>query len=259
MNRRIKAIHFFSLLVWLPYGLLAQTGSLVTSARSVDTGKVRVDAAGKTELKEPVELKDALMLPLLGEHSKTAEQIEWEVRFLNECDQNFASRVEASQFFSSRGWEYVAEQQLDTAIYRFNLAWVLSDKNPDTYWGLGVVTYQQGKLPESIRLLKKGLEVADTNAVLMTDLATVELKLYKEHPDAVLLTEAMTWLTKSLEYDSTNANAYMHLSWGNYIQRDYGKAWDYFHKARTIDRTSIDLPYLRDLLAKQPDPQGVFK
>lgn len=253
MDKRERVIQFFCLLLWLPLGVSAQTEHLMSSARAVDTGKVRVDA------ERMIEPTDVSTLPLFGERSKTAEQIEWEIRFLNECDQTFNTRAEASQFFSTRGWDYLSEGQLDTATNRFNRAWLLNSQNTDSYWGLGVISYQQGKLPQSIRLLRKGLEVADTNAVLMTDLATVQLKYYKESPDKTLLDEAVFWLNRSLQYDSTNANTYMRLSWANFVEGQYAPAWEYLHKARVTDLSSIDPAYLKELLAKSPDPQGVFR
>ncbi|RRB03794.1 tetratricopeptide repeat protein [Larkinella rosea] len=257
MNNRTKGIRFFGLLLCLPLGVAAQTGSLVSSARKIEAGKndTVVEVSKETN---PAAI-NPMVTPLFGEKAKSTEHIAWEVRFLNECDQSFANRTEASQFFSTRAWEYLTEGKLDTATYRFNLAWLLNDKNSDTYWGLGVISYQQGKTPEAIRLLKKGLEVADSNAVLMTDLATVELKQYKENKDNELLEDAIAVLNKALKYDETNANTFMRLSWANYAKGDYAAAWENLHKGRTLDLASVDFVYLQELREKMPDPKGFFK
>lgn len=257
MNIQTKGIQIFSLLLWLPFGVVAQTMSLTSSARKVEAGKGDTVVEVARDVSQPI--ANPLVLPLFGEMTKSTEHIAWEVRFLNECDQNFSNRTEASQFFSTRGWEYLTEGQLDTATYRFNLAWLLNNKNADTYWGLGVISYQQGKTPESIRLLKKGLEVADTNAVLMTDLATVQLKYYKENSDNELLADAVAVLHKALKYDVTNANTFMRLSWANFTRGDYSAAWENLHKARLLDLSAVDMVYLQELLQKEPDPKGFFK
>ncbi|WP_460634343.1 tetratricopeptide repeat protein [Larkinella harenae] len=238
-------------------GVFAQTGQLVSSARKVDVDKG--DTVVELSKKTTPSVVNPMVAPLFGEQAKTVEHIDWEVRFLNECDQNFGNRTEASQFFATRAWEYLTEGQLDTAAYRFNLAWLLDDKNSDTYWGLGVICYQQGKTPESIRLLKKGLAVADTNAVLMTDLATVQLKHYKENKDEELLDDAILVLTKALKYDLTNANTFMRLSWANFAKGDYAASWENLHKARVLDFSSVDLVFMQELLQKSPDPKGFFK
>lgn len=250
MRSLLWSIAFFPALVD------AQSSQLITSAR---TAGASATTAGRTTSATATTLQNARVLPLFGEQSKTAEQIGQEIQFLNSCDQNFASRPEASQFFAARGWEYIAESQLDTAAYRFNLAWLLNPKNADAYWGLGVVCYQQNKLPDAVRMLKKGLVVADTNAVLMTDLATVQIKQYELTRDTTDLREAETLLHRSVALLPANATAMMKLSLVNYVRADYKQAWEYFHKARTIDISALDLVYLNDLMAKLPDPQGLFK
>ena len=230
----------------------AQSGQFITSMRTAGAPATAVVAATATT-------QNSRLLPLFGERSKTAEQIDQEIKFLNDCDQNFASRDEASQFFATRGWEYVAESQLDTATYRFNLAWLLNDKNADVYWGLGVVCYQQSKLSDAIRMLKKGLAVADTNAMLMTDLATVQIKQYQTTQDSTELNEAESLLQKAITLQPANATALMKLSLVRFVRADYGPAWTYFHRARVLDLSTLDLSYLNELMAKLPDPQGVFK
>ncbi|GAB3987118.1 hypothetical protein GCM10028807_06160 [Spirosoma daeguense] len=197
-------------------------------------------------------------LPLFGERGKTAEQIDQEIHFLNDCDRNFTSRSEASDFFAARGWDYVDDGQLDTAAHRFNLSWLLNHDNSDAYWGLGVVCYQKNHLPDAIRMMRKGLTVADSNTVLMTDLATVEIKYYQEKSDADILADAETHLQKAVTINP-NALSLQKLSVVHFLKADYTKAWDYFHQARSLDLSSLDLSYLNDLLAKHPDPKGVFK
>lgn len=202
---------------------------------------------------------DARILPLFGERSKSAQQIEDEIRFLNECDQNFNSREEASQFFAARGWEYVSEAQLDTAAYRFNLANLLNDKNGDAFWGLGVVCYQRNQLPDAINMLKRSVALIDTNAVLLTDLATVELEYYQAKRDTASLTEASSHLQKAVFLNPAHATAFARLSQISYHQANYRNAWTYLHKAYKLDLASIDLTYVQELLAKEPDPIGLFK
>jgi tetratricopeptide (TPR) repeat protein len=221
----------------------------------------RVDTP-KTEAQPDAALArvvDARILPLFGERSKTGQQIEDEIRFLNDCDQNFASRHEASRFFAARGWEYISEAQLDTAAYRFNLAHLLNEKNADALWGLGVVCYQRNRLPDAIRMLKLGATLADTNAVLFNDLATVELELFQTRHDTTSLTDARDHLQRAVFLNPAQATAYARLSQISYYMADYRSAWTYLHKAYKLDLSCIDLPYVQELLAKEADPVGLFR
>lgn len=259
-------------LVVFPLFAVAQPRQLITSARSGDsvrqassdkrTTEERKQASKETSTNETntdVVGGSVNLLPLFGERPKTAAQIDEEIHFLNDCDRNFASRPEASDFFAARGWDYVADGQLDTATHRFNLSWLLNNRNPDAYWGLGVVSYQKNDIPGAIRLLKKGLIVADTNVVLMDDLAALQIKNYQQKKDPTDLAESERLLLKIVALNPASASSYQKLSVVNYLKADYEKSWDYFHQARTLDLSILDLEFLNELLAKQPDPKGVFK
>ncbi|GAB2572559.1 tetratricopeptide repeat protein [Spirosoma areae] len=255
-------------LVALPFLSAAQPKQFITSARSGDSVRQSKPTRELTEgIARPTELvaegTDASggfinTLPLFGERAKTVAQIDQEIHFLNDCDRNFASRPDASNFFAARGWDYVADGKLDTAAHRFNLSWLLNNRNADAYWGLGVVCYQKNHLPDAIRMLRRGLAVDDSNTVLMTDLATVEIKHFQEKPNTDLLAEAEKHLQRALALNP-NAISYQKLSVVNYLKADYTKAWDYLHQASSLDVSGLDLGYLSDLLARQPDPKGVFK
>jgi hypothetical protein len=73
--------------------------------------------------------------PLYGGTSPAQAQALVGPAVLADIDRSFPSRTEASQFFSTKGFQYLQENQPDTAAVRFNLAWVLDPKNPDPYHG----------------------------------------------------------------------------------------------------------------------------
>ena len=264
MSVRIKLIQWT--LFGLPFLAVAQPKQFITSARSGDTVRpVKPEhdhsetIAHSTESAATASEGGAVTtLPIFGDRAKTAEQISEEIHFLNECDRNFASRTEASDFFSARGWDYVASGQLDTAAHRFNLSWILNDKNVDAYWGLGVVCYQKNSFADAIRMMKKGVAVDDKNTVLLTDLATVEIKQYQVKPNEDVIADAEAHLQRAVTIN-TNAVSCQKLSVVYYLKANFAKAWEYFHQAWTLDNSTLDISYLNELLAKQPDPKGVFK
>lgn len=260
MSIRISHNTFLFTLVLLPFWVAAQPGQFISSARSLSSASREEGTTASDANGGGAETAGTLRtMPLFGERAKSGDQIMFEINFLNDCDQNFSNRPEASQFFAARGWDYLGESQLDTAAYRFNLAWLLNDKNVDAYWGLGVVCYQQNKLDQAIRMLSKGLALADTNAVLMTDLATVELMQFQVKKNSKHLTEAEYHLTKALTILPDNATAHMKMALLQYTKADYGRAWEHIHQARRLDFSAIDLSLLSELSAKQPDPKGFFK
>ena len=180
---------------------------------------------------------------------------------LADVDGSFASRTEASEFFSRKGFEYLLENQPDTAITRFNLAWALDPKNPGPYRGLAVLMSQRsGAAPDAVQaLLLQGLAVAPTNAPLLADAATNTLDRYEQTKKKKDLTQANDYIQRALLADSTSASAWQTQGRVRYFQEDYAGAWAAVHKGQSLSVTSLDFTFLSELIAKMPDPQGMFK
>ena len=199
------------------------------------------------------------LLPLFGGVSAAqAEQVVGP-KFLADIERSFASRAEASKFFSTKGFEYLSENQPDTALYRFNLAWLLDPKNVDAYRGLGVVTSRNPTPDESISLLSQALALAPNDALVLSDLGASYLIRYEQTKKKKDLTTGMEQLQKAVATDPNNGVAWQQLARGHYFQEDYTKAWEAVHKGQSMNMTSLDFGFIGELLAKQPDPQGKFK
>jgi len=244
----------YSFVIWLtvllPVLSMAQGTHLASAGPASDT-----NAASK----KPLELKERRILPLFGETSKTSEQIDHEINFLSECDKSFANRAEASSFFTARAWEYLQEGALDTACYRFNLANLLNDKNVETYWGLGVVSYRRENWVDAKRMLSRGIDLQGDNVALLVDLSTVDLKLYAITNRKEELEEAANLLKHATSLDSTYALGQYNLALLHYNLDEPDKSWEHLHKGRTLDFNQINFEFVELLKAKKPDPMGFFK
>ncbi|TGE21422.1 hypothetical protein E5K00_14125 [Hymenobacter aquaticus] len=199
------------------------------------------------------------LLPLFGGLSAEAAQQLMGPAFLASIDKSFPSRAEASKFFSNKGYEYINENKPDTALYRFNLAWLLDQKNADAYRGLGIVASRNETPDESISLLTQGLVLAPTNSLLLSDLGTSYLIRYQQTKKKKDLEQAQKHLEQALAADTTNAFAWQQMARIQYYREDYLKAWEAVHKGRSLNVGSLDLDLISDLTAKMPDPQGMFK
>lgn len=208
-----------------------------------------------------VELTSASrVLPLYGGASATQAQQLVGAAVLADVDRSFASRPEASKFFSTKGFEYLLEKQPDTAAVRFNLAWVLDPQNPDSYRGLAVLASQrQAPAAEVQALLLQGLAVAPTNSLLLTDAATTAIDRYTQTKKKKDLGEAASYVQRALLADATNANAWQTQARVRFLQEDYAGAWEAIHKGQNINMTSLDFDLIGELKEKLPDPQGTFR
>ena len=178
------------------------------------------------------------MQPLFGGLTAAQAQQAVGAAVLADVDRSFPSWPEASKFFSTKGFEYLQENQPDTAVVRLNLAWVLDPINPEPY---------------------QGLAVAPTNPLLLTDAANTALARYEAGKKKKELQQASDYVQRALVADSTNANAWQTQARILYYQGKYPEAWQAVHKGQSLSLTSLDFQFLTELMAKQPDPEGKFK
>lgn len=230
----------------------------VAQAQFVSNTTARNNVVSQPETVKAVSI-NVNILPLFGEMPRTKTQKVEDDNFLKSCDKIFPNRLEAAAFFAERAWQYLGEGELDTAVHRFNLCYLLQPDNVESYWGLGVVCYNRGQMPDAIRFMEKGLSVAPNNAGLLVDLATLHIQQFEKAQDTKEIQTAEGMITKAIGVDSTNANAYIKLAITRYYQEDYDKAWENLHKCRSIDFKAVDLTFLTQLMAKKPDPVGLFK
>lgn len=204
---------------------------------------------------------DINFVPLFGGYTKTESQQIDDQLFLSDCDKQFKSRSEGSEFFSKMGWDYLAEGDKNTAIHRFNLSWLLSSENVDVYWGLGVIEFQSANFPNAIKLMTKGLETSkEPNYVLMVDLATVYIKTALNNPNSLIESaNARDLLSKSLEIQPKYTPAFMQLTLVNIIENKLDDAWESFHKGYELNTKEVNYEILGELLKRKADPKGVFK
>ncbi|MPR34917.1 tetratricopeptide repeat protein [Salmonirosea aquatica] len=244
----MKFLVRLSCLLLIPAISWSQTLQYASATRSLDTNGARTLTLAERET-----------IPFFGEQRKTSEQIDKEIRFLSDCDKMFTNREEASNFFAARAWEYVQEGQLDTAAYRFNLAYLLNEKNVDAYWGLGVVSYQKNQLEEAASILRRGVELAPNNVPLMVDLSTIELRNYTQTAKPEDLEESYRILKHAASLDSTYSLTFFNLATVEYYRADYPKAWEALHTGRRLNFPQVDFEFVNLLRTKLPDPEGFFK
>ncbi len=204
--------------------------------------------------------QDIQVQPMFGGKTKTEAQQKRDEKFLTSCDKSFASRTEASKFFMERGWEYMNEGQVDTAVYRFNLAWLLNPDNKDAYWAFGLVTSAKGEDDKAIGFYEKALAYDNKNSMLLSDMAASYLNVYQKGKKKKRdLKKASGYLTEAVAADPANAYALYHLSKVKFYEKDYSNAWAYLHKSREINLTQIDYEFISQLSAQMPDPKGFFR
>lgn len=190
-------------------------------------------------------------LPMYGKVKKCKEQIELDSTFLKSCDVNFKhDRKEASKYYESRGWQFLYKNKTDTAMFRFNQAWMLDSLNASVYWGFANLTGMKGKLKESMPLFKRALQLDPSNAKIWTDASNSYGQLFVQTQNKKLLDTAIQYLKTSVRLNPNNPAAYAQLTAGYtyFMQKDSAKKY-----LKISDKLNPDAvnPHVRKLITGQ--------
>jgi cytochrome c-type biogenesis protein CcmH/NrfG len=81
------------------------------------------------------------LLPRYGYLPKTQEEIKSDSDYIKQMMTlpQFKTRREASNHLIGLGFQYYYRQDLKTAMYRFNQAYLLDSTNTDIFWGYGAI------------------------------------------------------------------------------------------------------------------------
>lgn len=134
-----------------------------------------LNCSSKQECPEGINL-----LPMYGEIQKCDEQIKSDNQFLADCDKEFKNRKIASQKYIEKAWGYFYDNDANTAMKRFNQAWLLDKDNAEIYWGFGNLMGLRHETKKSIPLFEKSIKLNPNNAKVYESMATSYGQLFYE-------------------------------------------------------------------------------
>ncbi|ALW86811.1 hypothetical protein AUC43_18020 [Hymenobacter sedentarius] len=186
---------------------------------------------------------------MYGRAPKCPEQVRADTEFLAACDKQFPSRKLASEHHVSKGWEYFQQRQLDTAIMRFNQAWLLDSTNATVYWGFASVLGMRQQYRASVPLFKKYLALNPTEANAWQGLSTSYGQMFFQTKDVALLQNSIEALKHCVKLAPQNARAYGQLAgaYSYFIQRD--SARKYLAIADRLNPSAVN-PEVRKMLTQ---------
>ncbi len=187
--------------------------------------------------------------PMFGRVKKCREQLDADKDFLKECDKNFKSRREAAQFHVDKGWGYFYENEFETAMKRFNQAWLLDSLNADVYWGFGNILGMQRDFKQSLVFLEQSLKMNSSNPRVWESASTSYGQLFYETKDIKLLDKSIEYLKASIKLEPNNARAYGQLTaaYSYFMQKD--SARKYLRITDKLDPSAVN-PDVRKILSK---------
>ncbi len=199
--------------------------------------------------------------PLYGEIEKSKYYKMIDEDFRQDCLKQFGSIDSSVNVQIDHAWRYFYNNELTTAMKRFNQAWLLNPEFPDSYFGFASLLEMQGKAKEAERFYRIGIEkdlkneraeicyqcIADCKEKLNDIEGVIEAyeKITIINPENCLafkkigylkaeskkINEAMDAYNRAIELDpkdsmTFNNRGYLHQTLGNYqlAIEDYSKA-----------------------------------
>jgi tetratricopeptide (TPR) repeat protein len=196
------------------------------------------------------------LLPKYGLMPKSAEQMQADQEFIDETMKQVefkGDRSVASDHMIDLGFRYLYRQDLKTAMYRFNQAYLLDSLNTDIFWGYGAVYMTLGNYQEAKAQYDEGLSKDPNNTHLLTDLGTYYMAQYYafEPIDSKVamanLDSAITYMQRSYELDKTDQNTLFKLSILYWNKEDCENAWKFYNECKAFGGQPITEAYTNDL------------
>jgi len=163
---------------------------------------------------------------MYGGVKKCKEQIEVDNTFLREIDKT-SNRKDAAEHMVKRGWQYFYNKKPDTAMMRFNQAWLLDSLNAGIYWGFANILGQQGKFKESIPFFERSIKLDSHNPRVWSDMNISYGNIFYQTKDKKYLNAAINALKTAISLDANNPQLYSQLTsaYCYFMQKDSAKKY----------------------------------
>jgi tetratricopeptide (TPR) repeat protein len=165
-------------------------------------------------------------LPMYGNIKKCKQQIADDSTFVTDCDK-LGTRIDVAKHMIMRGWQYFYNKNLDTAMMRFNQAWLLDSANSEIYWGFGDILGAQGQFKQSIPFFERSLKLKNDNARVWEDESVSYGNMFFQTKDVKFLNSTIYLLKRAIVLDPKNARLYGQLtaSYSYFMQKDSARKY----------------------------------
>jgi len=190
---------------------------------------------------------DFRLLPKYGGHPKTAEQKALDQQLIDYNTALDGTRLKASDHLVNLGFHYLYQENLKTAMYRFNQAWLLDAGNPNVFWGFGGLYTTMGKLKNAIIQYDEGLKIDPNSSNILTDKGTVYMIKYQQNRKKKDYLTALELFKKSYAVDPENQNTLYKISVCYFEKKDCENARRYYNECLKLGGRPITKEYTEAL------------
>jgi tetratricopeptide (TPR) repeat protein len=179
---------------------------------------------------------DPSQLPMYGGLDRNADPIlkGADEALIDGTTKEFGSRAIASQRFVDQGFRFYFQNDLQTAMRRFNQGWLLNPNNPDVYYGFMAVlndrqefcaAREMAEKAFELGLRRKPEELADAGRVYA--ICAVQEKSLSDEIKAAYARKSSQYYTEALQLQPNSSYVYGSWATASYWLGDYVTAWKY--------------------------------
>jgi tetratricopeptide (TPR) repeat protein len=182
-------------------------------------------------------------------------------KFIADATALLGSREKASSAWAEQGFIYYHRNKLETAMRRFNQAWLLNPSNPEVFAGFASVLSDWGKNCEAQKILDVGFPIrGPIPDWFLPDAAVIYTVCAVQDPDLSasakqrLLQKADALLARALA--SPAPKSYTLTRWASslYIRGDYAGSWAKVAEHKKVTGEDMEPEFVQKLRAKMPEP-----
>ncbi|TDE12793.1 tetratricopeptide repeat protein [Dyadobacter psychrotolerans] len=190
---------------------------------------------------------DMRLLPKYGNQPKNDKQKLADQELIDESIAREGTRRKASEAFVRNGFNLFYKGDVQTAMSRFNQAWLLDPENENAFWGFGAIYYSFQDIPNALKQFDEGLVLNPRSSNILTDKGTIYMSKYHNEKDTTALNNAIDYFNNSYEVDSLNQNTAYKLSVAYFTKKECDNAWKFYDVCKKLGSKHITEGYTNAL------------
>ena len=212
------------------------------------------------DIKEMHQEEGVNTLPMYGGASRSRDLLASDQALIEEAMKQAGSREAASREFMRVGWEYFDRGDLNTAMKRFNQAWLVNPENADAFWGFGSVSLAKQRADEAIDMFEQALALRPQHAVAMCSLGSAyQLKAHQVQSDKRAADGYLGQSARALEDGAAldPKEEFCYSTWAGtlLLQGKPDEAWKKVRIAQKLGGKTLSPDFLQALSTVMPAPQ----
>jgi len=195
--------------------------------------------------------KDKNLKPMYGHEVRTDAEIKADKKNLEKYKKENKTDKELSIEFVDLGFKYLRDDNSESAMKKFNQAWMLDSLNSNAYWGFGAIYAAYSDFDNAKKYFDLGLKLDPSNSFILGDYGNLYLVNYFNKAQNISdIDIAMTYLNKSYGINPKNDATIYHLVICNKVKDDCPSASKLYNEYKEIAKPKFEDSQLLEFLKK---------